>query len=178
MPSKEELKSRVYAEIESHAEEIIRISRTILENPEPGFREVKTSGLVSSKFRELGVPFRDGIALTGIRGELKGGSDGPSVALFGELDSLIVEAHPHADADTGAAHACGHHAQIGMLMGATIGLMAQEVLPALSGRVTLFAVPAEEYIEIEYRDVLRQEGKVEFPRRQTGVHKAGRAGQR
>ena len=162
MPSKEELKSRVYAEIESHAEEIIRISRTILENPEPGFREVKTSGLVSSKFRELGVPFRDGIALTGIRGELKGGSDGPSVALFGELDSLIVEAHPHADENTGAAHACGHHAQIGMLMGATMGLMAQEVLPALSGRVTLFAVPAEEYIEIEYRDALRQEGKVEF----------------
>ena len=162
MPSKEELKALVFSEIDSRAEEIIRISRTILENPEPGFREMKTSSLVSSKFRELGIPIREGIALTGIKGELKGGSNGPSVALIGELDSLIVEDHPHADSNTGAAHACGHHAQIGMLMGATIGLMAQGVLPALSGRVVLIAVPAEEYIEIEYRDSLRQQDKIEF----------------
>ncbi len=162
MPSKEELKTRVYSEIDSRAEEIIRVSQTILQNPEPGFREVKTANLVSSKLRELGVPFQEGIALTGLKGELKGGGDGPSVALIGELDSLIVRDHPHADSSTGAAHACGHHAQIGMLMGAAIGLMAQDVLPALSGRVVLIAVPAEEYIEIEYRDTLRQQGKLEF----------------
>ena len=162
MPSKEELKARVYSEINEHADEIVRISQVILETPETGFREVKTSSLVSSKFRELGVPFREGIALTGVRGELKGGSDGPSVALIGELDSLIVRDHPHADPETGAAHACGHHAQIGMLMAATMGLMAEGVLPALSGRVALIAVPAEEYIEIEYRDTLRQRGEIEF----------------
>ena len=162
MPSPEELKSRVFSEIDSRAEEIVRISRTILENPEPGFREVKTSGLVSAKLRQLGVALREGIALTGIKGELKGGGEGPAVALMGELDSLIVRDHPHADSDTGAAHACGHHAQIGMLIGATIGLMAPEVLPALSGRVVLLAVPAEEYIEIEYRDTLRRQGKIEF----------------
>ena len=162
MLSKEELKALVFSEIDSRAEEIIRISRTILENPEPGFREMKTSSLVSSKFRELGIPIREGIALTGIKGELKGGSNGPSVALIGELDSLIVEDHPHADSNTGAAHACGHHAQIGMLMGATIGLMTQGVLSALSGRVVLIAVPAEEYIEIEYRGTLRQQEKIEF----------------
>ena len=162
MLSAEQLKTRVYSEIDSHADEIIRMSRTILEYPEAGFREVKTAGLVSSKFQAMGVPFRQGIALTGIKGELKGGSDGPSVAIIGELDSLIVRDHPHADSRTGAAHACGHHAQIGMLLGATIGLMAPEVLPALSGRVVLIAVPAEEYIEIEYRDNLREQGKIEF----------------
>ena len=162
MPSKEELKARVCSEIDSRAEEIIRVSRTILDNPEAGFREVKTSNLVSSKFQEMGIPFREGIALTGLKGELKGGGNGPSVALIGELDSLIVQDHPHADLDTGAAHACGHHAQIGMLLGAATGLMAQEVLPALSGRVVLIAVPAEEYIEIEYRDALRQQGRIEF----------------
>ena len=162
MPSKEDLKSKVFSEIDSRAEEIIRISRTILDNPEPGFKEVKTSSLVSSKFRELGIPYREGIALTGVKGELRGRTDGPSVALIGELDSLIVQDHPHADSDTGAAHACGHHVQIGMLLGATMGLMAKDVLPALSGRVVLVAVPAEEYIEIEYRDTLRQQGSIEF----------------
>ena len=162
MPSKEELKTRVYSEIESRAEEMVRISQTILDNPEPGFREVKTSTLVSSKLRELGVPFQEGIAITGLKGELKGGSVGPSVALIGELDSLIVQDHPHADSETGAAHACGHHAQIGMLLGAAMGLLAKDVLPALSGQVVLIAVPAEEYIEIEYRDALRQRGEIEF----------------
>ena len=162
MPSRDELKAQVCSEIDSRAEEIVNISRTILENPEPGFREEKTSRLVSSKLRELGIPIKQGLALTGVRGELVGGSEGPTVALFGELDSLIVHDHPHADSQTGAAHACGHHAQIGMLLSATIGLMAPGVLPSLGGRVVLFAVPAEEYIEIEYRDGLRQQGKIEF----------------
>ena len=162
MPSTEELKARVYSQIDSRADELVQISRTILSNPEPGFREAKTSSLVSSKLREFGIDFRDGIALTGVKGELIGGGSGPTVALMGELDSLIVNDHLHADPDTGAAHACGHHAQIGMLLGASIGLLAEGVLPALSGRVSLIAVPAEEYIEIEYRDGLRREGKIEF----------------
>ena len=162
MPSKEELKARIQAEIDSHADEIVRISKTILQNPEPGYREVKTSALVSSKLREMGVSFRDGIGLTGVKGELRGGSNGPSVALMGELDSLIVRDHPHSDSATGAAHACGHHAQIGMLLGAATGLMSQDTLASLSGRVALMAVPAEEYIEIEYRDTLRRQGKIEF----------------
>ena len=162
MPSREELKARVDSEIDSRAEEMVRISRTILDHPEPGFREVKTSSLVSSKLGELGIDFREGVALTGIVAELNGGGSGPSVALMGELDSLIVSDHPHADASTGAAHACGHHAQIGMILGVAMGLLAPDVLPSLSGRVLLIAVPAEEYIEIEYRDTLRQEGSIEF----------------
>ena len=162
MPSKEELKRKIQAEIDSRADEIINLSKTVLSHPEPGFREVKTSQLVASKFAELRIPFRAGLALTGIRAELVGGSAGPTVALLGEMDSLIVTEHPFADPKTAAAHACGHHCQIGMLLGATLGLMQPEVLPALSGRIVLMAVPAEEYIEIEYRDSLRRQGKIEF----------------
>ena len=162
MLSRDDVKARIFHQIDSRADEIIKVSKTILENPEPGFREVKTSGLVASKFAELGIPFQDGLALTGVKGELQGGSQGPSVALMGELDSLIVSSHPHADPTTGAAHACGHHCQIGMLVGAAVGLTAEDVMPSLSGRVVLIAVPAEEYIEIEYRDSLREAGKLEF----------------
>ena len=162
MASRDELKARVSAAIDSKAEEIVGVSQTILANPEPGFREAKTSGLVSTKLKEMGIDAQAGIALTGVKGELKGASAGPTVALFGELDSLIVNDHPYADAQTGAAHACGHHAQIGMLLSAAAGLLAPGVLPELSGRVVLFAVPAEEYIEIEYRDSLRRKGSIEF----------------
>jgi len=160
--SKEELKALVFKEIDARADEIIQMAQSILKNPEPGFRETKASRLVGDKFAALGIPFRTGLALTGVRGELVGGSAGPAVAILGELDSLIVKEHPHADATTGAAHACGHHCQVAMMMGATIGLMQPEVLSALSGRLVMMAVPAEEYIEIEYRDGLRRDGKIEF----------------
>ena len=162
MPSRDELKRRVFAQIDAHADEIINVSKTILGHPEPGFREVKTSKVVAEQFKRLGIQHRTGLALTGVKGVLKGGSSGPSVAVIGELDSLIVPGHPHADPATNAAHACGHHAQIGMLLAVAHGLLAPDVLPHLAGRVVLFAVPAEEYIEIEFRDGLRQQGVIEF----------------
>ena len=160
--SKEELKQKASDEIDSRADEIIAMAKTILQNPEPGFRETKTSQLVGSKLAEMSIPFRAGLALTGIRAELIAGTAGPALAILGELDSLIVNQHPFADAATGAAHACGHHCQIAMMFGALYALRQPEVLSSLSGRLVFMAVPAEEYIEIEYRDGLRRAGKIEF----------------
>ena len=54
------------------------------------------------------------------------------------------------------------HCQIGMMLGVAAGLLAEGVLDALAGRVALMAVPAEEYIEVEFRDDLRRDGKLEF----------------
>ena len=160
--SKEELKKKASDEIDSRADEIVAIAKVILKNPEPGFRETKTSHLVAGKLAELGIPFRAGLAVTGVRADLIGGTAGPALAILGELDSLIVNQHPHADPVTGAAHACGHHCQIAMMFGALYALNQTDVLSALSGRLIFMAVPAEEYIEIEYRDGLRRDGKIEF----------------
>ena len=162
MTSKQELKNRVRQAIDDKADEIVRVSKTILDNPETGFREVKTAKLVANLFGQWGIQHRKGLALTGIKGVVEGGAAGPTVAVLGELDSLIVSEHPHADSDTAAAHACGHHAQIGMLMGVACGLLSSGIMEQLGGRVALLAVPAEEYIEIEYRDELRRDGKLEF----------------
>ena len=84
------------------------------------------------------------------------------MAVLGELDSLIVGEHPHADPNTNAAHACGHHCQIAMMLGAASALTSSDILESLAGRIAFMAVPAEEYIEIEYRDGLRKDGKIEF----------------
>ena len=54
--------------IEDKADEIVRVSKTILENPEAGFREVKTSKLVADVFNEWGINHRTGLALTGVKG--------------------------------------------------------------------------------------------------------------
>ena len=163
MLTKEELKKRACAAIERHREEIIGVSQQILANPEPGFSEFKTSQLVADKFDEMGIEHRKGLAITGVKGHVAGGGGpGPRVAVIGELDSLIVNEHPHADQETGAAHACGHHCQIGMMLGAVRGLTQPEVLEQLSGELVPFAVPAEEFIEVARRLQLREEKKLEF----------------
>jgi len=162
MPSKDELKSKVCRVIDHRSEEIIGIAKTILDNPETGFREIKTSHLVTQKFAELGISYRDGLAITGVKGMVQGSSDSPTVGILGELDALIVPDHPKADPQTGAAHACGHHAQIGILIGVAAALTESGVLPFLNGRVAFMAVPAEEGIEMEFREKLHKEGKLSF----------------
>ena len=159
----EELKKRACETIDKRKKEIVGLAQQVLANPEAGFREVKTAQLVAEKFQEMGIQHESGLALTGLKGRIKGGAGpGPSVAVIGELDSLVVTEHPHADPDTGAAHACGHHCQIGMMLGATMGLLTPEVMAQLSGEIVPFAVPAEEFIEVEQRLEMRNEGKLEF----------------
>lgn len=160
MASTEELKRRVCAEIDRRADEIVAVSDHIMRHPESGYREVRTAEYVARQFDRLGLKYRDGLALTGVKARLTGRRPGPTVAVLGELDSLIVVGHPFADPRTHAAHACGHNAQVASMLGAGMGLQA--VMDELDGDVVLFAVPAEEYIEVEWRMGLREQGKVEF----------------
>jgi amidohydrolase len=162
MPTIQDLKAMAQAAIDDRADWLLEISKTVLANPEPGFHEYKTASYVGSKLDELGIAHQDGIALTGIKGYLRGGQPGPTVAVIGELDSLRVLGHPHADAETGAAHACGHHCQIGMMLGVAVGLMAAGVQEELAGSVALMALPAEEFIDVGFRYGLHKEGKLGF----------------
>jgi len=162
MATKEELKNRVIEAIEKRAGELHSIGETILRNPELGFKEVKTSALVDEKFRSLGLPCQKGLALTGVKADIPGRSRKLHLAIMGELDSILIPSHPFADPQTGAAHACGHNASIAGMIGAGIGLLDSGVMKELDGDVTLMAVPAEELVELEYRNKLRQEGKIAF----------------
>lgn len=160
--NREEIKQRVAEEIDRRQDEIIAIAERIWGDPELGFKEFRTAQVVSEQFGLLDLPQRTGLALSGVKAVAAGGSPGPTVAIIGELDSILVADHPAANRETGAAHCCGHNAQIANMIGAGIGLVGAGVLPELSGRVVLFAVPAEEYVEIEYRSELRRQGKIEF----------------
>jgi amidohydrolase len=154
------LKDHVQQTIDAHADELERLARQIFDQPELGFKEHRTAGVVHEWFDRLGLAHRDGIALTGTRADLAGGSPGPTVAILGELDSLLCWEHPNRDQRTGAVHACGHNAQIAAMLGA--GLALREVAPDLAGRIALMAVPAEEYVELEERLAFRQQGQLEF----------------
>jgi amidohydrolase len=129
-----------------------------------GFKEQRTARLVQETLAGLGLDPRPGLAMTGVRADAPGrAGDGPTFALLGELDGLRVTGHPEADPETGAAHACGHNAQVASMLGAAMGLLDARALEHLAGRVVFFAVPAEEGGDIEWRQTQIRAGRLEFP---------------
>ena len=161
--TKTELMQSVRAAIDRRAADIIAVGEEIRRHPELGFKEFKTSRLVAQTFERMGLAPRTGLALTGVRADAAGrGGDGPTFALLGELDALVVAGHPVADPETGAAHACGHNAQVAGMLGAAMGLLDAKAFDHLAGRVAFIGVPAEEYGDVAWRVTQRNAGKLEF----------------
>lgn len=160
--SLQELKDQVCRTIDGNADRIITFARTVAAHPELGYKETNTARTVAAFFQTLQLPTQEGLAVTGVKATLDSGTAGPNVAILGELDAVLCPDSPHADPLTGAAHACGHHLQLGIMAGAALGLAHAGIAGRLTGRVTFMAVPAEEYVEIAYRQKLREEGKIHF----------------
>lgn len=148
--------------IQKHADLILKAERHIWKNPETGFKEWKTSKYMEEIFEGLGYTLTRAGNIPGFYTDIDTGKPGPKILVFGELDSLICSDHPEADPETKAVHCCGHHAQCAALLGLAAALKEDGVLDGLCGSIRLCAVPAEEGIEIGYREKLRREGIISF----------------
>lgn len=148
--------------VENNRSLILEAERYIWNNPETGYREVKTSKYMEEQFEALGYELTRAEGITGFVTVLDTGREGPEIMILGELDSIICPAHPEADPVTGAVHSCGHNAQCAALLGIAAALKQPGILDKFSGRIRLCAVPAEELLEIEYRRSLRDAGKIRY----------------
>lgn len=160
--NKAQLKEAVCRAIDERFADIDQISTDIFAEPELGFKEQKTSAKVKAAFDKLGLEYTDGWGITGVKARMKGRNSKKTVALLGELDAIICRDHPNADPVTGAAHCCGHNVQIGNLMAVAMAFKDAGVMQYLDGDVVFFAVPAEEYVEIDYRNSLREKGQLRY----------------
>ncbi len=136
--------------------------RHIWQNPETGYREWKTNAYLTEQFEKLGYQLVQAGNVPGFYTDLETGRPGPKLLIMGEMDSLIVSTHPECDPETGFVHACGHHAQSAALLGIAAALKQPGALDGMCGSIRLMAVPAEELIEIGYREGLRQEGIIKY----------------
>src|SRR5690554_4490718 len=102
-------KENILKDIRLYADKITSFGRDIYEHPEMGFCEYRTQSKVKEVFEELGLEITAPLALTGIKGVLKGAHSGPTVAILGEMDGLLCNNHHFSDRETGAAHICGHN---------------------------------------------------------------------
>ncbi len=159
---KSSLKQQVCQAIDQRADEIIALGEFMFEHPELGYKEHKAAALVEEKFKALGMSYRAGLAVTGVKAKLPGRTHNLAVAVMGELDAVVCHDHPSADPVTGAAHCCGHNAQSAMMVGVAMGLVDSGAMQHLDGDVIVMAVPAEEYVELDYRQKLRRNGQIHF----------------
>ncbi len=157
-----QLKERVINQIDIERENILRIGREIYKNPETGYREHKTTKLLADELENLGLKVDRNIAVTGCRAYSNENKSGIKVAVMGELDSVICKDHKDCDINTGAMHACGHNMQTTVMYGVAAALVKSGVLSELDGRVDFMAVPAEEYIELDFREELKNKGELTY----------------
>ena len=154
--------SKMTAAVEKYRKLIFDVERYVWKNPETGFREWKTSKYLAGIFEKLGYKLTMAGNIPGFYTDVDTGRPGPRVLILGEMDALICDDHPKADPETHAVHCCGHNAQCAALVGITAALREEGVLDGLCGSVRLCAVPAEEGIEIAFRQKLREEGIIRY----------------
>ena len=153
---------KIFNAIDKHRQLILDAERYIWKNPETGYKEFKTSKYMEDRFTEIGYDIVKADGITGFYADVDTGIDGPTLLILGELDSVICHSHPESDPQTGAVHSCGHNAQCAALLGIAAALKEPGMLDGLCGKIRLCAVPAEEFIEIEYRKELIKEGKIRY----------------
>ena len=146
MATREELKQRACEAIDKNRDKIIALGDAIFSEPELGYKEVKTSAKLKAVFDELGYKYQDGVAITGIVAPLKGKESKIRVAVMGEMDAVVAPGHRCANKETGAAHSCGHNAQIASMVGVAYALKDTGIMEELDGDIVLMAVPSEEYV--------------------------------
>lgn len=137
--------SRIKDLAQDLAPRLIEIRRHIHGHPELSGQEYQTAAYVAGVLSSCGIVVQEGIAKTGVIGELVGGTDERLVAIRTDMDALpITEAAPleYASRKMGVMHACGHDVHT------TVGLGTAMVLSGLGeqlpGNVRFLFQPAEE----------------------------------
>jgi hypothetical protein len=127
-------------------DEIVANRRWFHAHPELSFEEVNTAKKIVEILREIGVEeIFEGVGRTGVVALIRGGAEGPCVALRADIDALpVLETSDveYTSQNKGVMHACGHDGHIAGLLGAARVLWGGR--KDLKGVVKLLFQPAEE----------------------------------
>ncbi len=132
------------AEVDAIAHALVEWRRDFHRHPELAFEERRTSQVVREFLEATGVEVRP-CGRTGLRGVLRGGRPGRTVALRADMDALPVAEiadHDYRSQNPGVMHACGHDGHMAILMGAARVLAARR--DTLPGNVVFLFQPSEE----------------------------------
>ncbi len=132
---------------------LVSIFKDIHQNPELGFMEVRTSGIIKKELESLGYKVISGIGKTGLVGILQNGK-GPVVMFRADMDCNAVKETtnlPYAStkvvrredgSEVPVMHACGHDAHVTWMLG--IAKIMRALKKEWKGTLVFVAQPAEE----------------------------------
>ncbi len=192
------LKNKIQQSAKNIFNDLVSVRRHLHQNPELSFQEFHTAEYLASFLEKENIPFKKGIAKTGIVALIKGtkpsspfssgegaGGEAKVVALRADMDALpILETNKieYKSKNDGVMHACGHDVHMTSLLGAA--KILNQLKNEFEGTVKLIFQPSEEKSP-GGASVMIKEGVLENPKVQSiiGQHvypqlEAGKVGMR
>ena len=154
--------------VDKHRQMILDAERWLWAHPQTGFTEWEAHEYCKKVFEDLGYELTIPDNIPGFYADLDTGKPGPKLCIMGELDALDIANHP--ESVNGMTHSCGHHGQMAALLGIAAALKEPGALDGLSGSIRLMAVPAEEMIQLAFREELRKKRRYQLYGRQGRIH--------
>lgn len=151
------LKTTINSIIEENREVIYRIGDDLFQHPELGFKEIYTEEIICNYLDQLGITYQKHVAVHGVICTL-GSENGYHIAVVADMDALLTS----MDGVMAPFHSCGHSIQVAVLLNLIHAFYKGKVLEKLPGRVSFIFAPAEEFIDIEERQKLKDAGKIRF----------------
>lgn len=151
-----ELAKKIIESVDADAERLTGIFKDIHQNPELGFMEERTAGIVAKELESLGYEVETGIGKTGVVGIMRNG-DGPVVLYRADMDAVEVEEAtgvPYASKATAqlpdgsevpVGHLCGHDAHTIWML--SVAKTMASFKDQWQGTLIMLGQPAEELIE-------------------------------
>ncbi len=150
-----ELAAKVKDAIDADNNRLIALFKDIHQNPELGFMEVRTAGIVAKQLADLDYEVTTGIGKTGVVGILRNGQ-GPVLMYRADMDANAVQEETGVDyaskvrvvredgIEVPVAHMCGHDAHVTWMLG--MARVMVNLRDQWSGTLVLVGQPAEEPI--------------------------------
>lgn len=135
---------------------LIELGRKLWDNAEPGYFEVKTEEILKRQFTSAGFEIEKFGDFPGFAATIDGDYRSKKFALISDMDALPLP----GSMPRRYIHSCGHHVQMTALAGSAV--LLKEKHPSLLKHIAFLAIPAEEYIDFEKRELLKNGGRISF----------------
>lgn len=126
-------------------DKLVKTRRELHMIPELAFCEYKTSDYICKRLDEIGVPYKRGVAKTGVVALIEGKNAKKTLLLRADIDALPIQedkSREYASTHDGVMHACGHDAHAAILLG--VAEVLYRLRDELYCNVKLVFQPAEE----------------------------------
>ncbi|MBU1274637.1 MAG: amidohydrolase [Proteobacteria bacterium] len=126
---------------------LVSLRHDLHRHPEVALKEERTTRQILVYLKQMGIKAQGLSKMTGAVGLIRGGQEGPTLAIRADIDALPIQEmnqFPHKSTNPGFMHACGHDAHTAILLGVARMVMDTGLAARMRGNLKLIFQPAEE----------------------------------